>query len=112
MSDRGTTFSRNRVQIPNRIKHIDHSQYGTEVTCPVTAQLITLLQVAADSSSAEFSPSGSCLGLCGASKGTPMMQFANPRRATLVSLTVAILLVLALATACGGGALGGNNGNG
>lgn len=40
------------------------------------------------------------------------MRFANTRRATLVSLTVAMLLVLALATGCGGGALGGNNGNG
>src|SRR5438552_16521904 len=41
-----------------------------------------------------------------------MMRFAHTRRATLVSLTVAMLLVLALATACGGGALGGNNRNG
>ena len=40
------------------------------------------------------------------------MQFANIRRATLVSLIVAMLLVLALATGCGGGALGGNTGNG
>ena len=40
-----------------------------------------------------------------------MMQFAHTRRATHVSLIVAMLLVLALATACGGGALGGNNGN-
>lgn len=36
------------------------------------------------------------------------MPFANTRRATNVSLTIAMLLVLALATACGGGALGGN----
>lgn len=40
------------------------------------------------------------------------MQFANTRRATLVSLIVAMLLVLTLATGCGGGALGGNNGTG
>ena len=40
------------------------------------------------------------------------MQFAYTRRAMLVSLTVAMLLVLALATACGGGALGGKTGNG
>ena len=39
------------------------------------------------------------------------MQFANTRRATNVSLTIAMLLILALATACGGGALGGNSGN-
>jgi uncharacterized protein (DUF1800 family) len=39
------------------------------------------------------------------------MLFANTRRATNVSLTIAMLLVLALATACGGGALGGNTGN-
>src|SRR3954453_17686781 len=40
-----------------------------------------------------------------------MMQFAHTRRAMLVSLTVAILLVLTLSTGCGGGSLaGGNNG--
>jgi len=40
-----------------------------------------------------------------------MMPFANTRRATNVSLTVAMLLILALATACGGGAFTGNSGN-
>lgn len=40
-----------------------------------------------------------------------MMLFANTRRATNVSLTIAIVLILALATACGGGALSGSNGN-
>jgi uncharacterized protein (DUF1800 family) len=40
-----------------------------------------------------------------------MMLFANTRRATNVSLTIAMLLILALATSCGGGALAGNNGN-
>ena len=39
------------------------------------------------------------------------MLFANTRRATNVSLTIAMLLILALATACGGGALGGKSGN-
>jgi len=40
-----------------------------------------------------------------------MMPFANGRRATNVSLAVAMLLILALATPCGGGALSGNSGN-
>ncbi len=42
-----------------------------------------------------------------------MMQFANTRRAISFSLTVAMLTILALATACGGGtSISGNGGGG
>jgi len=52
MYGRDTTSGPKRVQISCRIRHVDQFQYGTEVTCPVLEQLVTLLQVAADRSSA------------------------------------------------------------